>query len=106
MKSVTAWYQRALENASEARHSFQMLTDAAPIESVDVWKADIEEAEATRSNTPSAMDIMHSKIKTSQSLKVITAAVMQEDMVARNDGHDVIGITDWILEGLHIEEEQ
>jgi hypothetical protein len=52
------------------------------------------------------MDIMHSKIKTSQSLKVITAAVMQEDMVARNDGHDVIGITDWILEGLHIEEEQ
>ena len=31
---------------------------------------------------------------------------MQEDMAARNDGQDVIGITDWILEGLHIEEEQ
>lgn len=95
-----------MANATEAQHSFQMLTDAAPQESVDVWKASIEEAEAIRSKIPKAMDIMHSKIKTSQSLKVITAAVMQEDMVARNDGHDVIGITDWILEGLHIEEEQ
>lgn len=91
---------------SEARHSFQMLTDAAPMESVDLWKASIEEAEAARPNTAKSMDIMHSKIKTSQGLKAITAAVVQEDMAARNDGQDVIGITDWILEGLHIEEEQ
>lgn len=91
---------------SEARHSFQMLTEAAPLESVDLWKANIEEAEAMRSTTAKSMDIMHSKIRTSQSLKVITAAIMQEDMAARNDGQDVIGITDWILEGLHIEEEQ
>jgi hypothetical protein len=95
-----------VENISEARESFQMLTDAAPQESVDIWRATIQEAEAARSESPKAMDIMHSKIKTRQSLKEITAAVMEEDVAAPNQSSDPIGITDWILEGLNIEDEQ
>jgi len=106
VKSVIARYRRAIENVTEARLSFQMLTDAAPPESVDIWSAAIEEAEAARSASPKSMDIMHSKIKTGQSLKQITAAVIQEDSMARNQNPDTIGTTDWILEGLNIEDEQ
>ena len=106
MKSVISRYRRAVENVAEARLSFQMLTEAAPQESVDIWNAEIQEAEAARFTNPKAMDIMHSKIKTGQSLKQITAAVIQEDMSARNQAPDAIGITDWILEGLNIEDEQ
>lgn len=105
MKTVIAKYRRAVENLVEARHAFDSLTSAAPPESIDVWKATIEEAEAARSQSPKAMDVMHSKIKTGQSLKAITAALMQEDLTAQNFGPDGSS-TDWILEGLNIEEEQ
>jgi hypothetical protein len=81
------------------------LTSAAPPESIDIWKATIEEAEAQRSKCPKAMDVMHSKIKTGQTLKSITAAVMQEDLTSRNFGPEGSS-TDWIVEGLNIEEEQ
>jgi hypothetical protein len=82
------------------------LTNAAPLESIDVWKATIEEAEAARSHDHQAMDVMQSRIKTSQSLKAITSAVMQEDLSSRNYGADGNPINDWILEGLNIEDEQ
>ena len=91
---------------SEARQAFQQLTEAAPPESVDVWKADIEAAEEARSNNPHAMDVMHSKINTGRTLKAITAAVMQEDLDAKKLSTDTVGTTDWILEGLNVEDEQ
>lgn len=89
----------------DARQAFESLTNAAPPESIDVWKATIEEAEAERSKSPKAMDVMHSKIKTGQTLKAITAAVMQEDLTSQNFGPSGSN-TDWIVEGLNIEEEQ
>ena len=53
------------------------------------------------------MDVMQSRIKTGQSLKEITADIFKEqaDNPAQrvtNDG----GSTDWLLEGLKIEDEQ
>jgi hypothetical protein len=104
--SVIRRHRRAVESISDARESFEALTNAAPLESIDVWKATIEEAEAARSHDHQAMDVMQSRIKTSQSLKAITSAVMQEDLSSRNYGADGNPITDWILEGLNIEDEQ
>jgi len=106
VKAVIARYRRAVGNILEARQSFQLLTKAAPQESIDNWNAAIQEAEAARSGSPKAMDIMHSKIKTGQTLKAIKAAVMQEDMASRIHAPESIGTTDWILEGLNIEDEQ
>jgi len=95
-----------VENVSEARQSFKMLTDAAPPDSVDVWTATIEEAEAARSKSPHSMDVMHSKIKTGQTLKAIRAAITEEDAAAPTFSDDGNSITDWILEGFHIKDEQ
>ena len=106
MKAVIGKYQRAVESSAEAWHSFKMLTDAAPPESVDEWKATIEEAETARSESPHAMDIMHSRIKTGQTLKAIRAAITQEDAAGPSVGPDGNSTTDWILEGFHIEDEQ
>jgi hypothetical protein len=105
VKSVIGRYRRAVENLVEARQAFDSLTSAAPPDSIDVWKATIEEAEAARSQSPKSMDMMHSKIKTGQTLKAITSAVMQEDLTSQNFGPESTS-TDWIVEGLNIEEEQ
>jgi hypothetical protein len=95
-----------MENIMEARQGFLQLTEAALPESVDVWKGSIEEAEESRSGSPHTIDIMHSKIKTGRTLKAIIAAVMQEDLDAKLQSADTLGITDWILQGLQIEDEQ
>jgi hypothetical protein len=95
-----------VENLSEARQSFKMLTEAAPPDSVDVWTATIEEAEAARSKSPQSMDVMHSKIKTGQTLKAIRAAITEEDAAAATVSADGNSTTDWLLEGFHIEDEQ
>ncbi len=60
----------------------------------------IEEAEAARSMSLKAMDVMHSWIKTCQSLKEITATILQDELSTMNLA------ADWILEGLNIEDEQ
>jgi hypothetical protein len=106
VNAIIRRYRCAVENVTEARQAFLQLTEAAPPDSVDVWKATIEEAEEARSKSPQAMDVMHSRIKTGQSLKAISAAVMQEDMDARNLSPETVGTTDWLLEGLNIEDEQ
>jgi hypothetical protein len=90
----------------EARLAFNSLTDAAPPDSVAVWKATIEEAEAAHSTSPKAMDVMHSQIKTRQSLKEITAAILQDELSTMNLAVDGSSTADWILEGLNIEDEQ
>ena len=95
-----------MENLSEARQSFKMLTEAAPPDSVDVWTATIEEAEAARSKSPQSMDVMHLKIKTGQTLKAIRAAITEEDAAAATVSADGNSTTDWLLEGFHIEDEQ
>jgi hypothetical protein len=95
-----------VENVTEARQSFQMLTDAAPPESVDVWNSEILEAEAARGISPKSMDIMHSRIKTGQTLKSISSAVIQEDLDKNIQTPNSIGTTDWLVEGLNLEDEQ
>jgi hypothetical protein len=106
VKSVIGRYKRALENITDARQAFAQLNDAAPPDSVDIWQASIQEAEAVRSNNPSAMDVMQSKISTGQSLKKITAAIMREDGLEIEVAPDNGNATDWLLEGLRIEDEQ
>ena len=59
-----------------------------------------------RSKSPHSMDVMHSKIKTGQTLKAIRAAITEEDAAAPTFSDDGNSITDWILEGFHIEDEQ
>lgn len=94
-----------MENKTEAEQAFESLTNAASPDSIDIWLATIKEAEELRMESPKAMDVMHSQIKTGQTLKVIMAAVMQEDSTAGNFGPNIDSI-DWIVEGLNIEEEQ
>src|SRR5258705_5445524 len=106
VKAVILRHRRAVENVAEARQSFHSLTDTAPPDSVAVWKATIEEAEAARSTSPQAMDVMHSQIKTRQSSKEITAAILQDELSTQNLGADGSSTTDWLLEGLNIEDEQ
>jgi len=73
---------------------------------VDVWEATIVEAEAARNSNPSAMDVMQSRIKTGQTLKAITADILREETKAQHLAPDTGSSTDWILEGLKIEDEQ
>ena len=105
VKALIRRHRRAVENVAEARQSFHSLTDAAPPDSVAVWKATIEEAEAACSTSPQAMDVMHFQIKTRQSLKEITAAILQDELSTQNLGADGSSTTDWLLEGLNIEDE-
>jgi hypothetical protein len=106
VKAIIRRFNRALENITEARAAFESLNEAAPPESVDVWEATIREAEAARSRDESAMDVMQSRIKRGQSLKEITAAILREELISqevvRVDGSP----TDWLLEGMRIEDEQ
>ena len=106
MKSIIRRYNRALENVVEARLAFDQLNSSAPLDSVDMWEASIRDAESERLVKPSSMDIMHSKIKTGQSLKEISAAIMTEDRKSNSAVPDDGGTTDWLLEGLNIEDEQ
>jgi len=103
-KSLIARYNRALQNVTESRRAFEQLDDAAPAEKA-VWLTEIEEAEAKRSSQPSAMDVMHSKIKTGATLKDVMAEIRRRDSekgAVKDDGT----ATDWLLEGLLIEDEQ
>jgi len=49
------------------------------------------------------MDIMQSRIKTGQTMKAITADIMREDGLSIFDSGSS---TEWLLEGLNIEDEQ
>lgn len=90
----------------EARLAYDGLNDAAPQAYVDIWAASIEEAEAARSDKPTAMDVMQSKIKRGQTLKNITAAMRRDDGLSQSAVIDNGDATDWLLQGLVIEDEQ
>jgi hypothetical protein len=107
VKAIIARYNRAVVNLAEARTAFKQLTDAAPVESVDIWQASIEESEQKRCHgDPTGMDIMHSRINTGQTLKEMCAAIMTEDGRARDTAPENGGTTDWLVEGFSIEDEQ
>ena len=106
VQAIIKRYTRALENLAEARSAFECLNETAPPEHADVWNATILEAESARNINPSAMDVMQSKIKTGRTLKAITADILREETEAQRLGPDTGNSTDWILEGLKIEDEQ
>ena len=77
MKAIIKRYNRALENVVDARIAFDRLNSAAPAHCVADWESSIEAAEIERMADPAAMDIMHSQIKSGQTLKEITADIMR-----------------------------
>ena len=79
VKSVIRQYNRALESSLDARIALQRLSDAAPPAALDEWDATILEAELCHDDDASAMDVMHLKIRSGQTLKEITTAIMRED---------------------------
>ena len=106
VKAIIRRYHRALENIVEARMAFQGLNDAAPTDAVDLWESSILEAEIVRSEDPASMGIMQSQIKTGQTMKAITADIMREDGLSISSVFDSGSSTEWLLEGLNIEDEQ
>jgi hypothetical protein len=106
VQTIIKRYNRALDNLAEARSAFERLNETAPPDYVDVWDATILEAESRRNVNPSAMDVMQSKIKTGRTLKAITADIFREETESQQLAPDTGSSTDWILEGLKIEDEQ
>ena len=106
MQATIKRYRRAVENLTEARSAFEQLNETAPPEYIDIWEASIQEAESKRSLNPSSMDVMKSKINTGRTLKAITADILREEAQAQRAVPDSGSSTDWILEGLKIEDEQ
>jgi hypothetical protein len=106
VQTIIKRYNRALENLAEARSAFERLNETAPPDYVDVWDATILEAESARNANPAAMDVMQSKIKTGRTLKAITADILREETQSQRFAPDTGSSTDWILEGLKIEDEQ
>ena len=106
VQAIIKRYNRALENLAEARSAFERLNESAPADYVDVWDTTIVEAESARNLNPSAMDVMQSKIKTGRTLKAITADILREETQAQRYSTETGSSTDWILEGLKIEDEQ
>ena len=90
----------------DARIAFEHLNSAAPEHCVVTWLAAIETAEQDRVNDVAAMDIMHSEIKKGQTLKEIMAEIMTEDVQDASKVADKGDHTEWLLEGLYIEDEQ
>lgn len=107
VQAIIKRYKRALENLAEARSAFESLNEAAPAADVDIWNEEIVEAETARHGNPSAMDVMQSRIKTGRTLKAITADILREQTESQQRlAPDTGSSTDWILEGLKIEDEQ
>jgi len=52
------------------------------------------------------MDVMQSRIKGGATLKAVTADIRHRDSVSKSPTTDDEVNTDWLLEGLQIEDEQ
>jgi len=52
------------------------------------------------------MDVMQSRIKRGATLKALTADIRHRDSVSRSPLADDGSATDWLLDGLQIEDEQ
>jgi hypothetical protein len=106
VKAIIRRHNRALENVVEARLAFDRLNDAAPQDAINVWETAIEEAEAGRLEDATTMDVMKSRIKSGKTMKAITADIMREDGLSLSAVLDSGTSTEWLLEGLNIEDEQ
>ena len=106
VKSVTRRYNRALDSVVDSRTAYERLSTAAPADALDEWQSSIAEAEKQRNFDPTSMDIMHSKIKSGQTLKEILTDIIREDTLSTSKTADNGDNTDWLLEGLDIEDEQ
>ena len=105
-RSLISRYKRAVENLPESRHAFEQLDQAAPPGDRDIWLAEIQSAESKRSVDHTAMDVMQSRIKGGATLKAVTADIRNRDSVSKSPIADDGTNTDWLLEGLQIEDEQ
>ena len=104
---MTARYNRAVANAPESRRAFEQLDNGAPIADKAIWLAEIEAAESQRQQDPTAMDVMQSRIKGGATLKEVMADICSRDPSINSAGIGDDGTaTDWLLEGLNIEDEQ
>lgn len=90
----------------DVRLAFSRLSTAAPDHCVAEWESSIEAAEIDREDNPAAMDIMHSQIKCGQSLKEIAAEIMKEDGLSISQVADNGEYTEWLLQGLNLEDDQ
>jgi len=106
VKTIIRRYNRALENVVDVRLAFSRLNSAAPAHCVAEWESAIEAAEIDRQSQPSAMDIMHSQIKSGQSLKEIAAEIMKEDGLSISQVADNGEYTEWLLQGFNLEDDQ
>ena len=106
VKSVIKKYDRALENFVESSIAYKNLTNSVPPGLLQQWKDEITVAEASRNTDPTSMDIMHSKVKTAQSVDEILADIRREDGLSDSQFADDGTATDWLVEGLQIEVEQ
>jgi len=106
VKSIIRRYNRALENVVDVRIAFEQLNSAAPAHCVADWESSIEAAEMDRVNKPSSMDVMQSTIRKGRTMKQIAADIMREDGLEMSQMVDNGDHTDWILEGLNLEDEQ
>lgn len=105
VKSVIRRYNRALDSVVDSRTAHERLSTAAPADALDEWQSSILEAEKQRNIDTSSMDIMHSKIKSGQTLKEILTDIIREDTLSTSKTADNGDNTDWLLAGLDIEDE-
>jgi hypothetical protein len=106
VKSVIHRYNRALDSIVDSHTAYEWLLTAAPANALDEWQSSILEAEKQQNIDTSSMDIMHSKIKSSQTLKEILTDIIREDSLSTSKTADNGDNTNWLLEGLDIEDEQ
>jgi hypothetical protein len=106
VKSITDRYNRALENVTEARRAFENLDWAAPVVDKALWLQEILDAESRRDDDYKAMDVMQSRIKAGATLKEITSELHAREVTPQSTSWVGGDSTDWLLEGLHIEDDQ
>lgn len=104
--SITDRYNRALIEVTESRRAFENLDLAAPVVEKAVWLQEILGAEARRGYDVKAMDVMLSRIKAGATLKEITLELQSKNRTPETSSRIGGNVTDWLLEGLHIEDDQ
>jgi hypothetical protein len=93
-----------LVNVTESRRAFENLDLAAPVVEKAIWLQEILEAESRRDYDYKAMDVMLSRVKAGATVKEITSELQARDLTP--ESRLVGDSTDWLLEGLHIEDDQ
>ena len=112
-------YKRALENEKNSREYFEQLSETPTPEQLASWEAEISNAEARRTDKPSAMDVMATRIPKGRlalfrnpmvcvrliGTPALTLAQKRLELVESQE-RGVSGETTWIIAGLKLEEQQ